>query len=105
MITDKAARALRVLLDYEETHGLGIYPSMFADLMWPDSPYHNVHYNSGRGSVKGRGLVMSAGSYLAKLHRRGLTRRKWIGSQHFDTLSIEGRQALAEWEEAHAVTE
>ena len=56
-----------------------IRPSRFADKMWPDSPAHQISYKCGAwGSTRGRGLVLSAGSYLAKLRKRG-----WVKEQYY----------------------
>jgi hypothetical protein len=46
--------------------------------MWPDSPFHKVHYNCGPyGSTTGRGLVMSAGSYLGRMRKLELVYNRW----------------------------
>lgn len=105
MITDTCARALRIIADYcdESPHLLGIYATAFARRMWPDSLAWRRSYNcGGYGSHRGTGIVLSAGSYLAKLYRRGLT---WINHsdhhQRFHSLRQAGRDALAEWEAAN----
>lgn len=51
----------------------GCTPAEFARHMWPDSPAWNRVYHCGpNGATRGRGIVKSAGSYLAKLCQRGL---------------------------------
>ena len=61
-------KALQIIRDHAP-----IRPGRFADLMWPNSPAHTRSYNCGPyGATRGSGLVLSAGSYLAKLARAGL---------------------------------
>jgi len=87
-VSEKRLRALRILRD----HG-PVTPMEFAERMWPDSPYWTVSYKAGQyGSVRGRGLVKSAGSYLAKLRRAGVALRSLEGN--YTTISPEGRRAL-----------
>ena len=70
-VGQKTLQALRIIRDNEP-----LRPTRFAELMWPDSRYWRVHYKCGpKGSTTGRGLVMSAGSYLGKMQRLGLTIR------------------------------
>lgn len=69
MITEKTYKALIIIRDNPE-----ITARYFANLMWPDSPAKNRHSNGGNGSQKGKGLWLSAGSFLAKLHKQGLLR-------------------------------
>jgi hypothetical protein len=67
----KTIQALRIVRDNEP-----LKPTRFAELMWPESPAWKIHYNCGPyGSTTGRGLVMSAGSFLWKMERLGLTNR------------------------------
>jgi len=44
----------------------------FARLMWPDSPAWSRNTRCGRGSHTGKGMWLCAGSFLAKLRKRGL---------------------------------
>ena len=68
-VGQKTLRALRIVRDNGP-----LRPARFAELMWPNSPAWKIHYNCGPyGSTTGRGLVMSAGSFLWKMERLGLT--------------------------------
>ena len=72
-LTDKRFQALMVIA----LNGT-IIPTQFASKMWPDSPAHRISYNVGKsGAVRGRGIVMSAGSYLGKLGKGKLTKRQY----------------------------
>ena len=99
MITDTCARALQILADCDHQ---GIWPSRFADKMWPDSPGHRRSHKCGPyGSSPGAMMPMVAGGYLGKLNRRGFTTQTWSESnQRFHHLSMAGDQALKEWKEA-----
>ena len=93
-MTETQLRALRILRD----HG-PVTPTEFAEWMWPDSPYWRVVYRAGPyGSVRGRGLVKSAGSYLAKLRRSDLALRSI--EDNYVSISPEGRKALEQAEQA-----
>jgi hypothetical protein len=63
-----------------------IRPSRFALNMWPDSPAWKRSYKCGpSGATRGRGIVLSGGSYLGKLRIRGWIRRDFIfyGHKHY----------------------
>jgi hypothetical protein len=50
----------------------GMSPKFFAERMWPDSPAWTRSYNVGKnGATKGRGIILSAGSFLHKLCKHG----------------------------------
>ena len=54
----------------------GIRAGRLSELLWPDSIKHRAQYNTGRGSQRGRGIMLCAGSHAGKLIRRGwLTER------------------------------
>lgn len=60
-------KALEIIRDNEiET------PRDFAHLMWVDSPCWSRVYNTGYGATRGKGMWLTAGSFLAKLRNRGL---------------------------------
>lgn len=74
------------------------YPSQFARLMWPDSPYWSNRIGHGRGIVSGAGVAMAGGSFLGKLRKAG-----YIGGGFYRPdnmgrdplyLTAEGRKAL-----------
>ena len=65
--TPGTVKALRIIRDNH------VYsPDRFAHLMWPESRYWEVRYKCGNGSHAGRGVVLSAGSFLARLRKQGL---------------------------------
>lgn len=60
-------KALRIIRDNEiETI------RDFAHLMWPKSVCWSKVYNIGHGAVRGKGMWLAAGSFLAKLRDRDL---------------------------------
>lgn len=88
-ISPKTIKALRIIKE-----GRGITPKFFAMKMWPDSPAWERVYNTGHGATTGKGLWLSAGSYLAKLRRAGLVEISF-DDYHFEYwLSIKGKEAL-----------
>ena len=99
-VGQKTLQALRIIREHEP-----LYPARFARLMWPDSRYWNVNYHCGpRGSSYGRGLVMSAGSYLWKMQRLGLInrfrrRRAWGDYVHEWFITEKGRDLVRDVEE------
>lgn len=97
-ITEKAARALAILRREDRITSA----SFFADQMWPDSPAHHISYNQGaHGSCKGKGIWLSAGSYLGKLQKRKLVR--WDRTEYamgYEITSL-GLKALEKWENAN----
>ena len=60
----KRLKALSILKNHED----GITAKFFAWEMWPDSPAWDRVYNTGiNGATSGKGMWLSAGSYLSKL--------------------------------------
>lgn len=48
----------------------------FAQLFWPDNFMHRRHTNCGtHGSRRGAGAWLAAGSYIAKLEKKGLVQK------------------------------
>lgn len=48
----------------------------FGLIMWRNNPMHNKKYKSRNGYCKGKGGWLLAGSYLAKLIKKGLVEKK-----------------------------
>ncbi len=62
--------------------------------LWPDSPHWTEAYKAGQnGTVMGRGVVMSGGSYLGKLRKMGLVQRDFDRGNTW-LLTQAGRVAL-----------
>jgi len=90
-ISHKTIKALKIVKE-----GGGITPKFFAMKMWPDSPAWKRVYNTGYGATSGKGLWLSAGSYLAKLRIAGLVEVSF-DDYHFEYwLSKKGREVLKE---------
>ena len=95
-ITKTTLKALQIL-DVE--HGEGITAKQFAEKMWPDSPHWTHVKNTGHGATSGKGMWLTAGSYLAKLKSRNLV---VIDSDFWDSpvsattwrISHEGRKIM-----------
>lgn len=94
MITEKTYKALCIVRDCPNVRAKG-----FARLMWPDSPAQNRSSNGGNGNQQGKGLWLSAGSYLAKLKKRGLVGRGEDTWSHI--LTEKGREAITEYEKSN----
>ncbi len=98
--TKKTLVALRII---QARGAEGIIPSEFAQELWPDSPYWKVVYKAGpNGSVSGRGVVMSGGSYLAKLRRMRLVTWHGKGNRYVNILTPEGQALLKEAQDGTA---
>jgi hypothetical protein len=68
MITDFAAKTLKIIKAQK-----GIHARELGDKLWPDSPAKRRSYNTGGyGACSGKGLWLSAGSYVAKLKKKKL---------------------------------
>lgn len=65
----------------------------FALEMWPDSNMHTKVKNTGNGATTGKGAWLCAGSYLAKLIKKG-----WVSRPHNDfftfCITSEGRKQI-----------
>ncbi|NPV00023.1 MAG: hypothetical protein HPY53_01455 [Brevinematales bacterium] len=59
-------RALEIIKEWP-----GISAMNFAGKMWPDSPKWKKMYEGGNGSTMGRGMWLSAGSFLSRLQKKG----------------------------------
>ena len=86
-VTEKTLQALKTL------DGNVMTAQDFGKKMWKESPALEKSYNIGNGAHRGVGLWLSAGSYLAKLCRRGLVRRD-LNHLNFFMLTGEGRRVL-----------
>lgn len=66
-------QALRILehTSYEADMGL----RQFAETLWPDSTMHTSVKNTGNGATSGKAAWLVAGSYLAKLEKKGWIRK------------------------------
>lgn len=93
MISDKAYRAL-VIVRYSP----GIRARGFGLLMWPDSDYHKATSNGGHGSQAGKKMWLASGSFLSKLAKRGLVRRKSTDVWEWEVTG-KGMDSIKEWEE------
>ena len=73
-LTAKQIEALTIVRDYQRRWNYEpIPPKIFARKMWPDSPAWQYSYNTGlHGACRGKGMWLSAGSWLAKLEKKGL---------------------------------
>jgi len=90
----KRLKALSILKNHED----GITAKFFAWEMWPDSPAWDRVYNTGiNGATSGKGMWLSAGSYLSKLVYEELVRISYT-EYHARKyhISSKGRQLLRE---------
>jgi hypothetical protein len=88
-LTEAQAKALTILKDARYDKGMSC--RWFALLMWPDSNMHTTSKNTGNGSCAGKAAWLCAGSYLAKLRKKG-----WV-SNHDHTgwyLTGDGKEQL-----------
>jgi len=69
-------------------------PEHFAKLFWPDSLAHNRHYRGGNGTAVGKGAWLMAGSFIAKLRRKGLV-HVWSGARDRSSRDYFGWVSLA----------
>ena len=97
-VTEKTYRALCILNKYDRL--TAIAAREFAMKMWPNGKWNRI-YNTGNGATSGKGMWLSAGSYLAKLHNRGLVSRDVAGYTVVWCASSDGRKAIADYEEAN----
>ena len=90
-LTEKTTKALQIL-DVE--YGDELTAGQFAKEMWPDSKAWRNVKNQGHGATSGKGMWLSAGSYLAKLRKRKLVSCVLDTSQLKFRISHEGKKAL-----------
>ena len=97
-ITENNRRALRVVDEVASRTAYGCWPARFAEVFWKDRPSLRRSGKCGRGSTRGVGTNLAAGSYLSKLERRGLLVRVHVRGQHNNgyRLSQAGRNAIKE---------
>ena len=82
-------RALMIIRDYKITQA-----KQFALFMWPDSPaWMRDKSNGNNRSVIGGGMPLAAGSFLAKLEKRGLIRTSFIQDGLY-SLTDDGEEML-----------
>lgn len=93
-LTDKTIKALQILtVDY----GSELTAGQFAQQMWPDSKAWRNVKNTGNGACSGKGMWLSAGSYLAKLSKRKLVDINIDEYQNKFKISHEGKKALEKY--------
>lgn len=69
---DRTLDALIIIRDNPK-----IDPRTFAGKFWPDALMHERRSRGGHGAQKGKGAWLAAGSFVAKLEKRGLV-TKWM---------------------------
>ena len=84
MTTPNTIKALQILQSNP-----GCCAKKFAELMWPDSDMHQKCNGQG---VRGSAAWLCAGSYLAKLAKRGLVSRRGHPTRYY--ITFEGRKLL-----------
>jgi hypothetical protein len=87
-VTPKTRKALTIL----RKHGQ-LSATRFAELNWPKSEYWQKSYKCGRkgnAAVRGRGMWLAAGSYLAKLAKLKYVNREYTydGQRAFTITAI-----------------
>lgn len=86
-MTDRQREALTILREFP-----GIRATAFAGKFWPDNDMHTRSKNGGNGNQRGKGAWLAAGSYIARLSKKG-----WVG-HHFGTggymLTEKGKKEL-----------
>lgn len=89
-LSEKARKALLILNDVES-----ISANRFAEKMWPDSPCWLKVKNTGNGACSGKGMWLTAGSYLSKLKNMGMVYQSFTKSgQSIYRISPLGKQSL-----------
>lgn len=88
-LADAQLKALNILR--ETTYDKRISCRGFAKKMWPDSNMHTSSKNTGNGSCRGKAAWLCAGSYLAKLRKKG-----WANDHGHEGwyLTVEGRRII-----------
>ena len=81
----------------------------FAKLFWPDNLAHKRHYKGGNGTAVGKGAWLMAGSFVAKLRKKGLVNvfHGWSMNERsirdklgWVTVTREGRKYIEEHDQA-----
>ena len=93
MIKERTYEALKIIRDNRR-----IYPMRFAQLFWKDNrSLFTKMSNSGNGAVAGKAAWLCAGSFVAKLKKRGFV---WVdcvfGTEYI--ITQEGNKAIEEYE-------
>jgi len=95
-MTETQARALTILnVDIHDMMTAG----HFAKKMWPDSEGWTRVKNTGNGATSGKGMWLAAGSYLAKLHKKGLVIRSIQGYTVTWRTSYTGKRLLEDYQQ------
>lgn len=99
------ARGLRILKDdktlgQNQGHVRGVWPRLFAEKMWPDSPSWERYGKCGpNGVTRGVGITQRAGSFLSSLEVVGLARCRYTSTnQKMYSITSAGEQALREFD-------
>jgi hypothetical protein len=86
-MTDREREALTILREFP-----GIRATAFAKKFWPGHDMLLRPKNGGNGSQKGKGAWLAAGSYIAKLSKKGWVRHLWDTGGYM--LTEKGKEAL-----------
>lgn len=93
-LSNRCIQALEILSEY--TYNEPISAMGFADKFWKDSDTNmfTSSKNTGNGACRGKAAWLCAGSYLAKLRKKGLvTCTTWTNGY---LLSFDGKKILNE---------
>lgn len=71
----------------------GIRARGLSKKLWPDSETHKRNYKSGYGTAIGKGAWLIAGSYVAKLIKKG-----WVKERAGYQITTEGKRVLLDSE-------
>ncbi len=89
-MTEATRKALTIL-----SERINIWPSLFAEKMWPDSPGWKRCINTGpNGATYGKGMWLAAGSYLRRLEKKGLVVSSFRTGQRLYSISSKGQMEL-----------
>lgn len=94
-ISKRIYEALIIIRDNE-----GIRPLVFAEKFWPDSDMHRKVKNTGNGACIGKGSWLCAGSYIARLKKKGYVRHDIINGS-WAMLTSKGKEIIKKYEEAN----
>lgn len=82
----------------------GVKPMKFAKHMWPNSGGYTRYYNQGNGACSGKGMWLTAGSYVGKLKKKGLVRNYFDPLMPYNSgwaLTSKGKEFLKEHDERY----